>query len=250
VTTHQLVVPVVATLLTGFATAGPASTERADCPTEQTVARAAAARIEREWPLRSTDAVTDFVRQVGRRLAEHAPDSPYPWTFTVVRDRSANAFAIGGGAIYVHDGTIAVARDEAEVAAVLAHEMGHQLAGHFCVGRQEDASWSGLLADLIGGGAPPEHGVGSMRQTVDPVREREADGLSIPILESAGYDPRAALDIARRAACEGSDERRRTDELARLLKDVAPGGAPDLDRHAFEVARRQVLSEAADRRGS
>jgi hypothetical protein len=89
-----------------------------------------------------------------------------------------------------------------------------------------------------------------MRQTVDPVREREADRLSIPILESAGYDPRAALDIARRAACEGSDERRRTDELARLLKDVAPGGAPDLDRHAFEVARRQVLSEAADRRGS
>src|SRR5262249_37799732 len=147
VTTHQLVVPVVATLLTGFATAGPASTERADCPTEQTVARAAAARIEREWPLRSTDAVTDFVRPVGRRRAEHAPASPYPWTFTVVRDRSANAFAIGGGAIYVHDGTIAVARDEAEVAAVLAHEMGHQLAGHFCVGRQEDASWSGLLAD-------------------------------------------------------------------------------------------------------
>jgi predicted Zn-dependent protease len=249
-TTHQLVVPVVATRLTGFATAGPACTERADCPTEQTVARAAAARIEREWPLRSTDAVTDFVRQVGRRLAEHVPDSPYPWTFTVVRDRSANAFAIGGGAIYVHDGTIAVARNEAEVAAVLAHEMGHQLAGHFCVGRQEDASWSRLLADLIGGGVPPEHGVGSMSQTVDPVREREADRLSIPILESAGYDPRAALDIARRAACEGSDERRRTDDLARLLKDVAPGGAPDLDRRAFEVARRQVLSEAADRRGS
>jgi hypothetical protein len=89
-----------------------------------------------------------------------------------------------------------------------------------------------------------------MRQTVDPEREREADLRSIPILEAAGFDPRAALDIARRVACDGLDERRRTDELARLLEHVAPGGAPDLDRHAFEVARRLVLSEVADRRGS
>lgn len=244
------VLPVVAALLAGVATTGSASTERTDCHSERTVARDAAARIEREWPLRSTDAVTEFVRRVGTRLAEHAQDSPYPWTFTVVRDRSANAFAIGGGAIYVHDGTIAVARNEAEVAAVLAHEMGHQLAGHFCVEPQEDAGWSGWLADLIGDGAPAGRGVGSMRQTVDPVREREADQLSIPILEAAGFDPRAALDIARRAGCDGLDGRRRTDELARLLKGIAPRGAHDLDRHAFEVARRQVVSEAVDGRGS
>ena len=244
------VFPVVAALLAGVATTVLAATERTECHDEQAVARAAAARIEREWPLRSSDPVTEFVRRVGRRLAEHAPDSPYPWTFMVVRDRSANAFAIGAGAIYVHDGTLAVARNEAEVAAVLAHEMGHQLAGHFCVGRQEDAGWLGWLAGLVGGGAPAERGVGSMRQTVDPEREREADLRSIPILEAAGFDPRASLDIARRVACDGLDERRRTDELARLLRDVAPAGAPDLDRHAFEVARRQVLSEAANRRGS
>src|SRR4029450_4341137 len=86
-------------------------------------------------------------------------------------------------------------------------------------------------------------GVGSMRQTIDPVRERTADRLSLPILEAAGYDPRAALAIAQRSACDGAGVRRRTDDLAVLLRDVSPRGALDLDRRAFVAARRRVLVE-------
>src|SRR5262245_66350950 len=157
---------------------------RADCSREQRVARATADRIEREWPLRPDDAVTEFVRHVGERLAEVAPPSPYPWAFTVVRDRSANAFAIGGGAIYVHDGTIAAARHEAEVAAVLAHEMGHELAGHFC----DAIGGAGLLGDLFA--APSDgRGIRSMRQTLDPARQHTAHQLPPPIPAAAGADP-------------------------------------------------------------
>jgi hypothetical protein len=85
-----------------------------------------------------------------------------------------------------------------------------------------------------------------LRQAIDPARELTADRLSLPILEAAGYDPQAALDIAQRSACEGPDLRRRTDELAMLLRDVPRGGALDLDRRAFDAARRQVLA-ALDR---
>ena len=231
--------PVVAGLLLAAVATGVARADEMNCRPEAGLARATAARIEREWPLRPDDAVTKFVRRLGRRLAEAAPESPYPWTFTVVRDRSANAFAIGGGAVYVHDGTIAAARNEAEVAAVLAHEMGHELAGHFCI----VTSWPGLLDDLFPRAPSDGRQVGSMRQTVDPARERAADRLSLPILEAAGYDPRAALDIAQRSACDGPDLRRRTDELAVLVRGVSPGGARDLDRRAFDAARRQVVAE-------
>jgi predicted Zn-dependent protease len=237
-----LPLPVVAGLLLALATTGAVRADGVPCSREERFARATAARIEREWPLRPNDAVTEFVRRLGRRLAEVAPPSPYPWTFTVVRDRSANAFAIGGGAVYVHDGTIAAARNEAEVAAVLAHEMGHQLAGHFC----GVTRWSGLLGDLLAANPSDGREIGSMRQAIDPARELTADRLSLPILEAAGYDPRAALDIARRSACEGPDLRRRTDELAMLLRDVPRAGALDLDRRAFDAARRQVLA-ALDR---
>lgn len=48
-----------------------------------------------------------------------------------MRDRSANAFAIGGGRIYVNEGVVTLCETESELAAILAHEMAHQLAGHF-----------------------------------------------------------------------------------------------------------------------
>jgi len=240
VTSLPRAVPVVAGLLLAAAATGIVHAGQVDCRGEERLARATAAHIEREWPLRPDDPVTEFVRRVGRRLAASTPESPYPWTFTVVRDRSANAFAIGGGAVYVHDGTIAAARNEAEVAAVLAHEMGHELAGHFCTA----STWPDLLGELLSADLSDGRGVGSMRQTVDPARERAADRLSLPILEAAGYDPHAALAIARRSACDGPGLRRRTDDLSALLRHVSRGGALDPDRRAFDAARRQVLEGA------
>jgi predicted Zn-dependent protease len=225
---------VVAVLLVA-ATTAVVHAHETDCDREDHLARETAARIEREWPLRPDDAVTEWVRRVGRRLARGAPDSPYPWTFRVVRDRSANAFAIGGGAVYVHDGTIAAARNEAEVAAVLAHEMGHELAGHFCSPGRSTGLLAELFAALSGG-----REIGSMRQSIDPAREYTADRLSLPILVAAGYDPRAALDIARR---NGRD--RRADDLLTLLRDVPRGGALDADRAAFDAIRRQLRGEPA-----
>jgi predicted Zn-dependent protease len=231
-------------LLAAAAATGSAYADQPPCRHERALARTTAARIEREWPVRPDDAVTDFVRRLGRRLAAHAPSSPYPWTFTVVRDRSPNAFAIGAGAIYLHDGTIAEARHEAEVAAVLAHEMGHQLAGHFCAPADAATSWSELLGVLLGGNSAAGRGVGSMRQAVDPVREREADRLSLPILQNAGYDPHAALAIAERSSRDGFGHRRRTEELATLLEDVRSRGTRDIDRRSFDAAKRLVVAES------
>jgi predicted Zn-dependent protease len=182
--------------------------------------------------------VTRFVRSLGERLARAAGPSPFPWTFTVIRNRAANAFSIGGGRVYVNEGTPFVCDDEAELAAILAHEMGHELAGHF---RGADAE------DVSGGrrdGAPGDarRTMGSVHQRVDPAREREADRFSIEILRRAGYDPHAALSVARRLAVRTpgglSPDASRLRALGELLDGVPATGTRNTE--AFRRLRRDA----------
>jgi predicted Zn-dependent protease len=216
-----------------------------DVAEEQERARVAASRIEREWPIAPAGPVTRFIRTVGGRLARGAGPSRFPWRFTVIRDRSANAFSIGAGRIYVNAGTPFVCRNEAELAAILAHEMGHELAGHFRSAGHRDSVWT-WLDDLVGTGMPRESGVaiGSVEQRLDPRKEGEADRISISILERAGYDPHAALSVAELLAAGsgpharqlGAAERLRA--LQELLAKVPVGGRGDSEE--FRHLRRET----------
>jgi predicted Zn-dependent protease len=67
---------------------------------------------------------------VGARLAAGSERPDLPWTFRVVDDPSVNAFALPGGFIYVTRGIMAHLTNEAELAAVLGHEIGHVTARH------------------------------------------------------------------------------------------------------------------------
>jgi predicted Zn-dependent protease len=162
-------------------------------------------RIAEELPLRRSDAVVEYVRQFGPRLAARAGiDRDITWRFYVVRDKSANAFAIGDGRIYITEGAILASNSEAELAGVIAHEMGHQLAGHFC----RDSSGSGHSAVLEGrrqGYASPSPSLGNLRQGMDPAKEREADEYSIGILLDAGYDPSVRSNVLNRSGAQVSD---------------------------------------------
>jgi predicted Zn-dependent protease len=184
--------------------------------------------------------VTRFIKALGAKLAEAAGESPFPWRFTVIRDRSANAFSIGAGRIYVNEGTPFICRNEAEVAAILAHEMGHELAGHFR-SSSRDTSWLDGLRD-----PPPakDELIGSVRQRVDPKKELEADRISIEILRRAGYDPHAAVSVAEllgggseaSEAHSGGAERLRN--LEELVANLPPGGRRDGD--AFRRLREEA----------
>lgn len=197
-------------------------------------ARITANRIEASWPLVGSGPVTTYVRELGARLAEHAGASPYPWRFVVVRNRAANAFAIGGGRVYVNDGVVLGCENEAEVAAILAHEMGHQQAGHFgspAAGRDE-------------GNARVE--LGAVTQELDPAKEREADRLALQILAGAGYDPHAALTLALREQSNASPGAPVGDaariESLRAALDAYPAGGK-LDGDAYRALRRRLAAE-------
>jgi predicted Zn-dependent protease len=220
-------------------------------PDERKRSQAIAARIEREWPLVDVGPVPAFIQQLGQRLARAAGSTSSPWRFTVMRDRSANAFAIGGGRIYISEGTILACHDEAELAAVVAHEMGHQLAGHFRLERMPQAQdLRGNLLALLGlaGTDTTDVAIGSLQQEIDPAKEREADRLSLRILVAAGYDPRASLRIAQRILGQPPEGRlrhldnaTRISALAQLLAEIPPGGRTDSQE--FRRLQQQIASE-------
>ena len=100
------------------------------------------------------------------------------------------------------EGAILAANNQDEFAGVLAHEMGHQLAGHFCL--QSEVGYRP-------GPAPAQ--LGSLRQGMDPGKEREADRYSVGILVDAGYDPAARSRVINRSRISpnGTNQARASD---------------------------------------
>jgi predicted Zn-dependent protease len=214
------------------------------CPDEQQRAQAIAQHIAQEWPLReSHDYLTRYVQMLGRRLTATAPGVlSIRWYFVVLRDRSPNAFSIGNGHVYLTEGALLFAKNESEMAAILAHEIDHQIAGHFCqlaISRSR-SGFGGLRDRLL---SKPhdkirEQEIGSLVQVIDLSKEKEADKYALKTLDRAGYDARAMLHVARRLSrLDGlmhmQNDRRRIEALERLLGDIRVQRA----RNSSEFAR-------------
>ena len=165
-----------------------------------------------------------YLDRVGRRLVA-AAGAGGRWRFVVTDEADPNAFALPGQRVLVTRGMLALAGDEAEMAAVLAHEVAHVVLGH-------------------ASGRPPANRVAS---------EAEADRLALRFLAAAGYDPRAqpdlqatliaahALDARLRGAprplparsySPGLDDRLRASRAAVRL---ARGGTRGRDRHLAAI---------------
>jgi predicted Zn-dependent protease len=90
--------------------------------------------------------LTQYVNQIGQRLVPYSDRPNLRYTFQVVDDKSINAFATTGGYVYVHRGLLAAADNEAQVASVLGHEMGHIGGRHLLTQLRKTAIQRGLLA--------------------------------------------------------------------------------------------------------
>jgi predicted Zn-dependent protease len=146
--------------------------------------------------------VVRYVAELGHRIAEVAGPSETGYRFYVVVDPEVNAFAAPGGYIYVNAGTILAARNVSELAAVLAHEIGHVARRHLAenVARRRTASTArqiGVLAGAVAAGpagasaASLLGGIASMAalNSFGREAEREADAFAVEVLPRAGYDP-------------------------------------------------------------
>lgn len=142
----------------------------------------------------------DYLARLGATLAGHAGLADR-CTFTLVNSDVVNAFAVPGCYIYVTRGLLAIVNSEAELAAVLAHEIGHIAADHS--ERQEKrALWRSLGVAAIGTITGSEEltklagrAAGLFTLRYSRKHEYEADDLSIRYLRDSGYDPFAAGDM-------------------------------------------------------
>ncbi|MFN4236159.1 MAG: M48 family metalloprotease [Vogesella sp.] len=152
--------------------------------------------------------VVSYLNDLGTTLAATAQAPQLQFNFFAVNDRSINAFALPGGVIGVHSGLLLSAQSEAEVAAVLAHEIAHVTQRHLArmqenQGRSQLWLLAAVLAGALAGArssnsdatfAAINAGVGlSASQQLAYSRdfEREADRLGMQYLAAAGFDPRA-----------------------------------------------------------
>jgi predicted Zn-dependent protease len=146
-------------------------------------------------------ALQDYVNQIGQNLARHSERPDLEWHFTVVDADDINAFALPGGYIYLTRGIMAYLNSEAELAAVLGHEIGHVTARH-SVRQQSQGLLAGVLATgaaiLTGNQAVADlAGIGSQAVLRGYGRdmELEADRLGAQYLAKTGYDPQAIIDV-------------------------------------------------------
>jgi Zn-dependent protease with chaperone function len=170
--------------------------------------RKAAQEVEQQMPVLRDQDVTNYVARVGERLAASIPSQfqhpGFDYYFRVINARDINAFALPGGPMYINRGMIEAARNEGEMAGVMAHELSHVALRHGTAQASKGQKY-GLLAGILGiGGAIlggpagaaaqiASQGVGVYFLKFSREYETEADILGSQIMARAGYDP---MDLA------------------------------------------------------
>ena len=204
-----------------------------------------AQEIAKQYPRYADEKLQAYVQRVGERVARYGHRSHLSYSFTVVDSAEINAFAIPGGHIYIHRGLMAYLGSEAELAAVLGHEVGHVTARHSVRQQSQSAAWNILgQAVAIGTGVGAAGDVTSALGTA-LVRgygrdmELEADGFGAQYLARSGYDPQAMIEVVK--VLKNQEDFARAEAQARG-QEVAPSGYhglfdthPDNDRRLQEV---------------
>jgi predicted Zn-dependent protease len=171
---------------------------------EKSIGQEAAAQVEREVPMVTDAAVTDYVTRLGTALATRSDDRGRAWQFHVVDAELVNAFALPGGFIYVNRGLIERAGSTSELAGVLGHEIGHVLLRHSAE-QMEKAQKTNLGVSVVCGltnicssnAARVAINVGGAALFARFSRrdELQADSAAVAVLERAGYDPQGIASM-------------------------------------------------------
>lgn len=212
-------------------------------------------------------ALQQYVDAVGQRLAAVSHRDDLNFTFTLLDSAEINAFALPGGYIYITRGLLAYLNSEAELAAVLGHEIGHVTARHG-VRQASSAQATNLGAGLLSIFLPGLRSAG-MQQSLGLLstavlrgygreHELEADRLGVEYLSASGYDRHAMFRVVRTlknhqlldnriAAAEGREVRAyhgvfstHPDHDTRLKSVVGYDGSSD---HDGTEERRRFLDQ-------
>jgi predicted Zn-dependent protease len=190
---------------------------------EYFVGRAVAARILSTYPLSKKKEMTEYVNLVGQSIVAHS-DKPYTYGgyhFAILDSKEKNAFACPGGIIFITQGMLNEAKNEDELAAVLAHEIAH-INHRDGISAIKSSRWTEALS-VIGTEAAKQYGshelsklVSIFEGSIDDVfktlvvngysksQEYDADRTALVYLGKAGYNPGSLKDFLERLCKQGS----------------------------------------------
>jgi predicted Zn-dependent protease len=151
-----------------------------------------------------------YLNEVGQKIVSVCDRKDIKYQFTVIQSDQINAFAAPGGYVYFYTGLLRLMDDEAELAAVMAHEVSHVVARHGAK-RMQAAMGVSLAYELVLGDndskvfdAAVGIGMGLMFAGYSRSAEREADDYGLTYMIRAGYDPAGMITMFDKLAAAGS----------------------------------------------
>lgn len=229
-----------------------------------------AQQVMRETPMvPENHPLTAYVRQLGGKLASKAAGEKFQYRFWVVATKEINAFALPGGFLFVNAGAIAAAKNEGELAGVMAHEIAHAALRHG-TNQASKAKLAegglGILGVLAGASERPEMGqvitqIGGFGANMLFLKygrnaEKQADLEGARILAEAGYDPRDMANFFKTLEAEGgqrvpemlSDHPDPGNRIKYILDEIPQlpvAAKPVHDTQEFEQAKALLTGRSA-----
>jgi len=223
-----------------------------------------AQQVAQQVPLLRDEMIVGYVRQLGAKLAAKAPGFRFPYQFNVVGSREINAFALPGGYIFVNAGAIAAAKNEGELAGVIAHEITHVALRHGT--NQASKAYVakaglGILGSIAGARNNPDiaqvvNTVGGAGANVlflkfGRAAESQADLEGARIMADSGYDPRDMANFFKTLQAQGGsrapeflsdhpDPGNRIAAINNELRSLRVASNPTHDTNAFEQAKARL----------
>ncbi len=205
--------------------------------------------LKKQTPIEKDPAVNAYVNCIAKPITEAVKGQLKvdQWEIVVFKSNQINAFALPGGKIGVYTGILPVLKTDAQLAAVLGHEVGHVIAqhGNERVSQSVLAQGGFVLADLFTGKMDPTKkqvlmaglGLGVQYGVLLPygrTQESEADIIGLRLMAQAGFDPRQAVEVWKNMGAASSGKapseflsthpsnESRIQNISSNLKDVMP----------------------------
>jgi len=188
-----------------------------------------ATEVERQAKIINDPVIAEYVNRVGQNLVRNS-DAKVPFTIKVIDSEEVNAFALPGGFFFVNSGLILKADNEAELAGVMAHEIGHVAARHGTKqATRGEIAQLGMIPLIFMGGWTG-YGIYQAASVLVPVgflkfsraMESEADLLGLEYMYKAGYDPTAFVDFFEKIE---TLEKRKPGTMAKVFSTHPPTDA-------------------------
>lgn len=208
--------------------------------------RSLAAEIEREERVLNHRALSRYISEVGKRVAERSGRKDIPYSFKIIdNDDEINAFALPGGPVYVYTGLLKYAANEAELASVLGHEVAHVAARHSTEQLTKEYGFYLLTGVILGD--DPTAAAAMIRDIAGSLGmlkfsrndEIEADRLGVHYMFEAGYSPNAMTSFQEKLGRLGAEGQSRAlnllsthpvsqdriDAIRREIRTLPPGAS-------------------------